>query len=186
VVDPYHPSRYYGNTAGLNYPQSASVTAIWTLPWLRRNTGWKHSLLGGWQYSDITTLRSGVSLDPALSIAHQGLAVRPDATGQKIGGPKTVSEWFNREAFSAPAAGYFGNASIGLIRGPGLIDFDMALYKNFHLWETHLIQFRGEAFNVFNHTNFSGVSTTYGASNFGQVTSALDPRILEVALRYQF
>ena len=62
----------------------------------------------------------------------------------------------------------------------------MALYKNFHIKERAYLEFRAEAFNIFNHTNFSGVSTTLGASNFGHVTSALDPRILELALRFNF
>jgi hypothetical protein len=48
------------------------------------------------------------------------------------------------------------------------------------------LQFRAEAFNIFNHTNLHGVSTAFGAPNFGQVTSALDPRILEFALRLHF
>ena len=86
----------------------------------------------------------------------------------------------------APAPGFFGNASTGSITGPGVIDFDMALYKDFKIWEQHTIQFRSEFFNIFNHTNFSGVSTSLGAGNFGQVTSALDPRIIELVLRYQF
>jgi hypothetical protein len=59
-------------------------------------------------------------------------------------------------------------------------------YQDFPIWEKHTIEFRPEAFSVFNHTNFSGVSVNRVASTFGQITSALDPRIFEVALRYQF
>lgn len=62
----------------------------------------------------------------------------------------------------------------------------MAFYKDFHVKERHEFQFRAELFNIFNHTNFSGVQTAYGAGNFGRITSALDPRIAEFALRYQF
>ena len=97
-----------------------------------------------------------------------------------------MKQWFNTAAYKAPAPGYIGDSSLGSVQGPWLIDFDMALYKDFHFLERNTIEFRGEAFNVFNHTNFSGVSTKYGSSTFGQVTSALDPRIFELALRYEF
>lgn len=187
MVDAYHPSRYYGNTGGVNIPQSGSATVIWTMPWFKSGNFVERTLLGGWKLSDITNLRSGASLDPGLSVSNQGYATRPDrVVGQSIAGPKTAAQWFNVNAFAAPAAGYIGNANLGVIRGPGLVDFDMALYKDFPIWEKHTIEFRGEAFNVFNHTNFSGVSVNKGASTFGQITNALDPRIFEVALRYQF
>ena len=186
VIDPYHPSRYYGNAEGVNFPHSLSVTAIYSLPKLQKSRELVRQVAGGWQYSDITTLRSGTSLSPTLSTANQGNGLRPDRTTQRIPGPKTVGEWFNTAAFVAPQAGFYGDTNTGIIRGPALFDFDMAVYKDFPVWREQHFQFRGEAFNVFNHTNFTTVNTAYGNSNFGKVTAAADPRILEVALRYEF
>jgi len=134
----------------------------------------------------VTTIYSGFNLDPHLAVPFQGLATRPDVTGQSLSGPQTVAEWFNTAAFAAPAAGYFGNAGTGIIKGPGLINFDMALFKDFHITERHRIQFRADVFNVFNHTNFRSVDTTFGDAQFGQVTSAADPRIAELSLHYAF
>jgi hypothetical protein len=185
MQDIHHPYDNYGNT-NLNVPQILSLSGIWTLPWYRNATGLKGLVLGGWQYSDITTIQSGFSTDPGLSIPLQGLASRPDRATGAITGPKTVQEWFNTAAFAAPPAGYFGDAAPGSILGPGTVDFDMAFYKDFHIKEHQTIEFRGELFNIFNHTNFNGFSSTFGASNFGQITSAADPRIVEFALRYQF
>jgi hypothetical protein len=143
--------------------------------------------LGGWKYSDITTIYDGFSLDPGLSISNQGLAIRPNRlTGVTIQGPKTVNQWFNTAAFEAPAPGYFGNAAPGSIRGPGLVNFDMAFYKDFRITERQKIEFRAELFNIFNHTNFNAVDTTYGDGSFGQLIGAADPRIIEFALRYEF
>ncbi len=136
--------------------------------------------------SDITTAQSGFSLDPGLTTATRGLATRPNVTLQPVAGPKTVAKWFNTAAFAAPAAGFFGNAGTGIIRGPGIVNFDMALYKTFLVTEHHAFEFRAEVFNVFNHTNFSAVQTSFGANNFGQVTAARDPRIVEAVLRYTF
>ena len=87
---------------------------------------------------------------------------------------------------SAPAAGYFGNASTGILRGPGLINFDVTLQKTFRIREKQGIGFRAEVFNLFNHTNFTTISTNYGAGTFGQVTAAADPRIMELALSFKF
>ena len=185
VQDLYHPGNDYGPT-DYNVPQVLAVSAIWTLPWYK-GTGWTHTLLGGWQYSDVTTIQSGFSHDPGLSIATPGLATRPDrVAGTSITGPKTVQEWFNTNAFAAPAAGFFGNAAPGSIPGPGCVDFDMAIYKDFKIGERQKFQFRGEFFNIFNHTNFSGVSTAVGSGTYGQITSARDPRIVELVLRYEF
>ncbi len=181
----YDLASNYGNSQ-LNIGQVFSMSAIWTLPYFRGATGLKGALLHGWQYSDITTIQSGFSLDPGLTVAKQGLATRPNATGAAVTGPRTVSEWFNTAAFAAPGAGYFGNSGPGTITGPGTINFDMALYKTFRIAERHSIEFRGELFNSFNHTNFANVSTAVGAGAYGQVVSARDPRIAEFALRYQF
>jgi Carboxypeptidase regulatory-like domain/TonB-dependent Receptor Plug Domain len=183
--DAYHPGNDYGSST-FNATQTFSTSIVWNLPLFANAQGLKRTLLGGWKYADVTAIYSGFNLDPGLAIPFQGLATRPDVTGQSLSGPKTVAEWFNTAAFSAPPAGYFGNAGTGIIKGPGLINFDMALFKDFHLTERHRIQFRADLFNVFNHTNFRNVNTTFGDSDFGQVTSAADPRIAEVSMHYSF
>jgi Carboxypeptidase regulatory-like domain len=181
----YAPGQDYGNT-NLNVPQVFAFSYIYNLPWYQGGQGWKGLALGGWRYAGMTTLQSGFSLNPGLSVAFQGLASRPDRVGDSVAGPKTAQEWFNTSAFSAPGFGYFGSAAPGSIPGPRVVDFDMALYKDFHITERNMFEFRAEAFNIFNLTNFSSVQTAVGAGNFGQVTSALDPRILEFSLRFQF
>lgn len=181
----YNPSADYGN-ATMNVPQSLSFSYIWNLPWFTNSPGWRKQVLGGWRYAGMTTIESGFSQNPGLSVAHPGLATRPNYVGGGVAGPKTVKEWFNTAAFAAPAAGYFGDAAPGDIYGPGLVDFDMALYKDFRLTERHKLEFRAEAFNTFNHTNFSTVSTNVGSGTYGQLTAARDPRIFEFALRYEF
>lgn len=185
MQDIYHPRNNYGTT-NLNVPQILTISAIWNLPWFQNAHGLKGFALGGWQYSDITTIQSGFNQDPGLSIANQGLATRPDRIASTITGPKTVQQWFNTGAFAAPPPGFFGNAAVGSIMGPGTVNFDMALYKDFHFAERHTIEFRSEFFNIFNHTNFNGIDPTFGSGTYGQVTSAADPRIIEFALRYQF
>jgi hypothetical protein len=183
--DTYHPRSGYG-TSNLNAPQILAISHIWSLPWYSQARGLTGAALGGWKYAGITTIQSGFALDPGLSVAFQGLATRPDRISGSLTGPKTVQQWFNTAAFAQPPAGYFGNAGTGIIQGPGVINFDMAFYKDFRIKERHTVEFRAELFNIFNHTNFSGVQTAFGAGNYGQITSARDPRIAEFALRYSF
>lgn len=185
TINYYNPNEYYGNTS-LNVPQVFTASLIYSLPWLQHSSGWTRTAFGGWEVSDITTIDDGYSLTPGLSIPNQGSAARPNVTGATLGGPKTATQWFNKGAFTAPAAGYFGNAGTGIIRGPGLINFDVTLKKTFKIHEKLGLEFRGEVFNVFNHTNFTTVSTNYGSVTFGQVTAAADPRIMEFALRLHF
>jgi hypothetical protein len=167
-------------------PQSLSFGYIYNLPWYHNAKGWRKQALGGWRYSGLSTIESGFSQNPGLSVAHPGLSNRPNRVSGSVVGPKTVKEWFNTGAFAAPAAGYFGSAAPGSIYGPGLVDFDMAIYKDFSINERHKVEFRAEAFNVFNHTNFNAVGTSFGSGTYGELTSARDPRVFEFALRYQF
>ena len=185
VVDYHRPKAYYGNST-LNSPQVFSLSGIYNLPWYQHASGWKGVGLGGWRYSTIFLAQSGFSLNPGLSISNQGLAILPDQASGSTNGSKTVEEWFNTNAYTAPAAGYFGNATPGSIRGPGVVNFDTAFYKDFRIKENQDIEFRAELFNIFNHTNFNGVQTSFGNGNYGHITSARDPRIVEFALRYQF
>lgn len=182
--DPYNLRLNYGSSP-LNVPQVFTVSLVYSLPLLSQANGITRTVLGGWKLSDITTVQSGGSLDPALGIARQGLATRPTliAPVQQI---DTVNQWFSTSSFVQPPAGFYGNAGPGVITGPGLINFDLALHKDFRIRERHMVEFRSEYFNVLNHANFGGVVTTLGNAAFGRVTSAKDPRILEFALRYRF
>lgn len=182
--DIYHPFADYGST-NLDARHMGGVSYIWNLPGPSHARALSRIALSGWVFNGMTNFRTGLALDPGLSVKNQGLAVRPNLIAP-VTYTKTRANWFSTGSFAAPALGYFGNAGTGTIRGPGLLDFDMALYKDFSLTERHKVQFRAEAFNIFNHTNFNAVTTAYGSGTFGQATSALDPRIMELSLRYQF
>ena len=99
---------------------------------------------------------------------------------------KTISQWFTTTAFALPALGTFGSAGRSLVRGPGINDWDVSFIKKTQLRERVALQFRAEFFNLFNHTQFSGVGTGFGSATFGQVTSARNPRVSQLALRLTF
>ena len=95
-------------------------------------------------------------------------------------------QWFNTAAFAQPAANTFGNSGRGVVRGPGINVTDLGLFKNFRLGSNIRLQYRLEMFNVFNHPNLLAVGTIMGNPTFGQVTSAAEPRIIQMGIKATF
>jgi hypothetical protein len=163
---------------GLNY--------IYQLPFLHNRRDILGQAFGNWQVSGILALQSGLAMTPGLALSTAGLATRPNATGVPAAGPKTKTSWFNTAAFTAPPTGKYGNAGVGVLRGPGFFIWDSAVSKQFPIWEQTKLSFNAEFFNFLNHTNWSGVSTALGSGTYGQVTSARDPRKIQLSLKLQF
>ncbi|HWB96235.1 MAG TPA: hypothetical protein VG672_06020, partial [Bryobacteraceae bacterium] len=154
------------------------------LPFFKGSGGAVNKALGNWTFSGITVIESGFALAPGIT-GSNGRATRPNLVAP-IAYPKTAGAWFSTSSFAAPGYGFYGNAGTGLIRGPGEQTWNWALFKTFPFNERTKLQFRAEAFNIWNHVNFSQVATTLGSGNFGQVTTAMEPRILEFALKLLF
>jgi hypothetical protein len=180
----YNPAVAYGNSS-LNTPHVFTTSLIYSVPWFVKAGGWKQAVMGGWKLSDMTTVHSGSSLTMGMSLANTGLANRPNVIAP-VTYAHAMQQWFSTTSFAKPANGYFGDVGNGTLLGPGLIVFNMAAYKDFHIRELLTLQFRAEFFNAFNHTNFNGPSTSLGAGTFGQITSAKDPRTGELALKLRF
>ena len=113
----------------------------------------------------------------------------PNISGDPNSGACIFSSWFNTAAFSAPAHYVKGSAGPGIIRGPGMNNFDVSLAKTFKPVERLSLQFRGDFLNALNHTQWNGVDTTYDDSadaRFGWVTGAREGRVLQLGLRVSF
>jgi hypothetical protein len=103
--------------------------------------------------------------------------------------PRNGDPYFNISLFGLQPLGTVGNVSPRYFFGPGLDNWDMALQKYVAVTESSRLEFRLEAFNVFNHTQFFGSTAVAGdvnASSFGQINSADAPRILQVAVKFAF
>ena len=103
--------------------------------------------------------------------------------------PRNGQPYFNVSQFTENALGTPGNVPRRFFSGPGLDNYDMALLKNVRLSETKSLQFRIEAFNVFNHTQFFGPQTVNGniaSPSFGQVVNADPPRLMQLAAKLFF
>jgi hypothetical protein len=189
LSNPFNRYYDYGPT-GLDRRQILVLNYIYDLPILRNNKGLAGAILGGWEFAGITLLESGLPLNVTLGYDNLGLGGnttdRPNIAGT-LNYPGIRTEWFNPAAFAAPAQLAFGNAQEGAVRGPGRVNFNLNLYKDFRLWnESSKLRFGAEFFNALNHTQFHDVSTSFGSSNFGQVTDTYDPRTIELSLKLSF
>lgn len=172
---------------------------IYEIPWWKNQENALQRVVGGWEIAGIITLEGGTPLTPTTSSVDPGglgflgasaAGGRPNLNGSaNIAAPHQRFQYFNTSVFSFVPQGTIqaGTAGRGSIIGPGIQRFDLSLLKNINLGgEGRFAQFRAEAFNVFNHTNFNGVSTSLSATNFGQVTSAHDARIMQLAMKFYF
>src|SRR5207253_10402384 len=100
---------------------------------------------------------------------------------------RLISAWFNTGAFALAAPGTFGNSPRNLLRGPGVFNLDWSLAKTFRITERVSTQFRGDFFDLLNipHFNAPG-SSVAGSSTFGKISTAGDPRIVQLSLRVRF
>lgn len=159
-------------------------------------------VFGDWQLSGITTFQSGFPFMPSFSTSDT-VDLTGSSEGSRItvlGDPylpkdeRTFDRNFKTEMFARTPKGSFGNASIGMLRGPGINNWDISVTKRFPITERRYFQFRSEFYNTFNHTQFSGLQTAARFNpagqqiqgNFGAYTSARDPRRIQLSLRFMF
>src|SRR5262249_54296993 len=159
---------------------------VYPLPFWRTGAEWYKKAFGGWQLSGVTTLQSGVPVKLATNGDRAGIGAggqRADVVGDWRQGGGQRLQWFNTAAFTLPANGTFGNLGRNVVIGPGTNNWDASLQKEFRIRERLRTQFRAEFYDAPNHLSWQGVGNTLGNSNFGQITSATDPRTLQFGLR---
>jgi hypothetical protein len=99
---------------------------------------------------------------------------------------RSIAEWFNTAAYSAPLPGTYGDARRNSIIGPGSKVFDMAFTKIFPLKEARVLEFRAQATNIFNLVNYSSIDTSVTSPTFGRVTAAGAMRQFTITSRFRF
>jgi hypothetical protein len=182
--NPRNVSAEYG-PPDFDFTHDFTATWVYNIPLFQHGSKPVAWTLGNWSFAGLALFQSGFALSPGIATSTAGEAIRPNQVAplQRL---HKLNQWFSTNSFAAPAYGFFGNAANGTIRGPDQTSFNVALYKAFPVTESLALQFRVEAFNVANHPNFTGVSTSVGSGTYGEVTSASDPRILELALKLVF
>ena len=155
--------------------------------------GFWSKALDGFSLSGDYTISSGTYFTPHLVASSVEVAtgsnnsLRPNRDFSKsIDGPRTLRNWFNTAAFSAPAVGTYGTASRGSIRGPGAVAVSSSLARTFRFGDIKNLETRVSASNVFNMVEYSSIGTTLNTPTFGQVVSTAPMRRLTVQARYRF
>jgi hypothetical protein len=157
--------------------------------------------VSGWSASAIYRYSSGAPLTIASGLDQSllGFSTALERPNQINGNTAVANQgsacanitpcvtWLSAAAFQQPAAGTFGNMGVFNVLGPKFFQFDMALVREFRIREGESLQFRAEAFNVLNNVRFNNPSVTLSnPSTFGNITSAQDPRILQLAMKFTF
>jgi outer membrane receptor protein involved in Fe transport len=184
--------------ASSNFDQRHSFTLsyVYDLPFFK-TPGLTHTLLGGWQWSGITLIQTGTPFTVSNGGSATGIPSDNAGVSNGVGGviaslPDVVSNpksnivasplsgfgplFFNPNAFVAPRGLTFGDVGRNSLTNPRRTNFDMAIFKHFDIKEKAGIEFRAEAFNVFNHTEFAwlggGSGSAGGNSPFSNPTNA--------------
>jgi len=200
-VNPLNPSLSRALSA-FDMTQNFVVSYSWQIPLarlLKKTNRWTQ----GWEFSGITRFSSGLPVtlinygdNSLLGAEPNGInnfgIDEPDVTAGSLNlnpNPRNGQAYFNAGLFTDNALATPGNASRRYFHGPGMSNFDVALLKNLRLTESKSLQFRLEGFNVFNHAQFFGPQAVDGnisSATFGQVVSAMAPRLVQAGAKFTF
>ncbi len=200
VSNPFN-LKYDKGSGALDRRQMLNANYVYELPFFAKSNGLLHSMVGGWEVAGTIIDETGLipsNQGPGLSISYDpigldgGYTNRPDQI-KPTHYTKKLKQWFDTSIFAPPVPVWaggpnqgFGNARKDSIVGPGRVNFTTSLYKSFAMTERAHFELRFESYNTFNHTEWNGVNTSYGASQYGQITSAWDARNLELGGKFVF
>src|SRR5206468_4662999 len=194
----------YG-VSGYNQPYNWTTSFVWSLPF-GKGKRWGNGmstamdlLVGGWQLAGINTLAPGemVTLTylPAASFQVSGITndfsgannYRPNVTCDPYApaGSQSITNWFNTACVSLPTdpSQPFGNSPRNNVRGPNFTQFDLAASKNVAVGGRTKLQFRVEAFNLFNRVNFLAPASNRSVATFGTITNTYDARQVQLGVK---
>jgi hypothetical protein len=194
VADSHNLDRDYDYSTG-DIPHSFGASLVWDLPigegrpkQLRGVVG---MLASDWSIASVVTLQSGVpiAVTQANSLGYAGFTTqRPHLVGdpELPADERTIARWFNTAAFATANQFSLGTASRNPVRGPSYRDVDLAVMRLVRVGGDRVIELRAEVFNLLNTVNLGAPAAMLGAGNFGTITSALDPRVVQLAVKFSF
>jgi Carboxypeptidase regulatory-like domain len=194
TVNPFNPALSRALSL-FNSSQRFVISYFWALP-IPKHSGFLGRVIDDWAVSGITQFQTGfpirLSEQDDTELLTSGFFT--SITGPQLVGPfQTLNPqssdryYFNPNSFADPPLGQLATTRRTICCGPGLNNWDFAIHKQIPFSETKYLQFRAEIFNVFNHTQFYNPDGDFSdGAQFGQVTQAHDPRLVQFALKYYF
>jgi hypothetical protein len=197
--DPYNLRLDY-SVADYDITHQLKATAIYDLPAIRVGPSAFRQVVNHWQVNAMVAARSGLPVTCRSGVDNSMTGIGNDTCDQidpnikRPAGADPMQMWFNTAAFARNAIGTYGNAGRNSLRRPGSSNVNMSIFRHFRLTEKLQAEFRAEAFNALNHPNFDlfYISNSYTNSqdltspNFGKITHAADPRVMQIALKLKF
>jgi hypothetical protein len=173
---------------------------VYSLPFFKNASKALRMTLGDWQWAGIMSIQTGTPFNVTDSNFSDNAGVSSGTTPGTfvdiVGDPHSAAgscaivaagpQLYSPCAFADPQGLTFGDAGRNILRNPRTTNFDMSLAKNFKFNESTGFQFRAEAFNVFNHTQWSGVSNDFTNTDFLHPNAAHRARTLQLGLKFLF
>ena len=195
VADSFNRRRERDYSTG-DIPHAFVASATWDVPVggdrrVRLPAG-LGAVLHDWSLTGVVTLQSGVPVAVTQATNTNAFAgfgtQRPNISGDPAlpAGERSVGRWFDTSVFSPAPQFTLGNTSRNPVRGPGYRNVDLALIRRLAMGSRQTIEVRLEAFNLTNTPPLGAPNGTYGSAAFGSITTAGDPRVLQLAVKYQF
>ncbi len=200
------PSQSYGPDSFIR-DQRFVLSAFYALPFFEHNKSLVGATLGGWKLAGVLTIQSGdrltLTTNTSTNVFGDTLDRVQIAAGctypqleTSAGTEARLTNYFNKACVTtAPVIGAdgkgttFGDAGIGIVRGPGQANTDFSLIKQFPVpaWDRGKLELRGEFFNLLNHPQFANPNLSFGSASFGQIlASSVNPRVIQFALKLRF
>jgi hypothetical protein len=195
----YYARHLDKSLSGNDIRRRLSVGMVYELPIgaarrLRTPNRFVDAIAGGWNLGTIAELRSGPyfgvqeatnRLNTFSNVQRSNVSGNPALPGDRSR-QELIARYFDTSAFTFPGDGVLGNSGRAFIEGPGLINFDLSMLKDFTVTEGKSLQLRGELFNALNRPNFGLPASVRGNPNFGTISTARDGRIIQLGLRFVF
>ena len=187
-------------------PYNSTTSFVWALPfgrgqkWASNASALTEALIGGWQLAGVNRVNAGetvtLTYTPGATFVVSGIAqdfrgannyrANVSCDPYAKGDAQTITNWFDRNCVTAPTdpSQPFGNAGRNTVRGPLFWQLDTALSKTFGLGGPARFEFRLEAFNLLNRTNFRAPNGNRSSGAFGTITSTSDARQLQLGFKF--
>jgi hypothetical protein len=197
VADSFDRARERDRSTG-DIPHVFVASAVWDIPWgsgrARRARGVLGALANDWSAALIVTRQSGVPLAVTQQTNFNAFAGFGTQRPNLVGDPelpadeRTPARWFNTSAFAVAPVFTLGSASRNPVRGPGYTNVDLAIGRRIPvpMRSGAALELRAEAFNLLNTPAFGNPGATLGATTFGVISSAGDPRVVQLAAKFLF
>jgi hypothetical protein len=200
------PSSRYGPDSFIR-DQRFVLSAFYAIPGFANSKSFAGKTLGGWRLAGVTTIQSGQRLTLTTNtvtnifgISTDRVQIAAGCTYPQLatsgGNEARLTNYFNKSCITtAPVIGNdgkattFGDAGVGIVRGPGQANLDLSLIKQFPVpaWDRGRLELRAEFFNTLNHPQFANPTLSFTSASFGQIlATSVNPRVIQFALKLSF